>query len=139
MKYQSLLATGLYSPDPAQHRLALHLQKIYHRLKDYSPSAEYQTRLQAISQALDKSKTEDRSGSLAVESYLIRRNPLFSRFFSCNKDLDTLALTRVLTFYEKAININFLRGFFLSGEVEMKKSMLLNLLIDGLPISRKKR
>lgn len=139
VKYQSLLATGLYSPDPAQHRLALHLQKIYHRLKDYSPSAEYQTRLQAISQALDKSKTEDRSGSLAVESHPIRRNPLFSRFFSRNEGPDTLALTRVLTSHEEAININSPRGLFLSGEVGTGKSMLLDLLVDGLPTSRKRR
>ncbi|RYP44445.1 hypothetical protein DL768_009092 [Monosporascus sp. mg162] len=139
VKYQSLLATGLYSPDPAQHRLAIHLQKIYHRLKDYSPSVEYRTRLKSISQALDRSKTEDRSKSLATESHPIRRNPLFSRFFSRTEGPDTLALTRVLTSHEEAIDIDSPRGLFLSGEVGTGKSMLLDLLADGLPTSRKRR
>ncbi|RYP64331.1 hypothetical protein DL770_009220 [Monosporascus sp. CRB-9-2] len=139
VKYQSLLATGLHSPDPAQHRLAIHLQKIYHRLKDYSPSVEYRTRLKAIGQALDRSKTEDRSGSLAIESHPIRRNPLFSRFFARAEGPDTLALTRVLTSHEEAIAIDSPRGLFLSGEVGTGKSMLLDLLADGLPTSRKRR
>ncbi|RYP34528.1 hypothetical protein DL767_004240 [Monosporascus sp. MG133] len=139
VKYQSLLATGLYSPDPAQHRLAIHLQKIYHRLKDYSPSVEYRTKLKAIGQALDRSKTEDRSKSLAIESHPIRRNPLFSRFFARTEGPDTLALTRVLTSHEEAIAIDSPRGLFLSGEVGTGKSMLLDLLADGLPTSRKRR
>lgn len=139
VKYQSLLSTGLYSPDPAQHRLAIHLQKIYHRLKDYSPSIEYQTRLKAIRRALEQSKGEDRSKSLAVESHPIRRNPLFARFFARTEGPDTLSLTRVLTSHEEAISIDSPQGLFLSGEVGTGKSMLLDLLAEGLPTSRKRR
>ncbi|KAI0873747.1 AFG1-like ATPase-domain-containing protein [Hypoxylon argillaceum] len=139
VKYQSLLATGLCSPDADQHRLALHLQKVYHRLKDYSPSIEYRIRLRALTNALNDSKEDSQSQKLAAESHPIRRNPLFARFFARNKSRDTLALTRVLTSYEEAIHIDSPQGLFLSGEVGTGKSMLLDLLAEGLPTSRKRR
>ncbi|ETS81445.1 hypothetical protein PFICI_06447 [Pestalotiopsis fici W106-1] len=143
VKYQSLLATGLCAPDPAQHRLAIHLQKIYLRLKDYSPSEEYRTRLQTLQDALDESRPKRVEGAreLAVESHPIRRNPFFARFFARNEPTReaTLALTRVLQSHEAAISINSPQGLFLSGEVGTGKSMLLDLLADGLPTSRKKR
>ncbi|KAK5628770.1 hypothetical protein RRF57_004485 [Xylaria bambusicola] len=139
VKYQSLLATGYCSPDPAQHRLAIHLQKVYHRLKDYSPSTEYRTRLRAVTNALNGSKGDDKSQLLAVESHPIRRNPLFARFFARAQGRDTLALTRVLASHEEAIHIDSPQGLFLSGEVGTGKSMLLDLLVEGLPTSRKRR
>lgn len=140
MKYQSLLATGSYCPDPAQHRLAIHLQKIYKRLKDYSPSIEYGTRLKAISSTLDESRrSREDSSRLAAANHPIRGNPLFARFFARTEDRDSLALTKVLAGHEAAIQIDSPRGLFLSGEVGTGKSMLLDLLADGLPTSRKKR
>ncbi|KAI1207368.1 AFG1-like ATPase-domain-containing protein [Annulohypoxylon truncatum] len=141
VKYQSLLAAGTCSPDAAQHRLAIHLRKIYHRLKDYSPSSDYRTRLKEITDALDRTKKKDgdESCTLAVESHPIWRNPLFARFFERNERKDTLALIKVLTSHEEAIQINSPRGLFLSGEVGTGKSMLLDLLAEGLPTSRKKR
>ncbi|KAI1453688.1 AFG1-like ATPase-domain-containing protein [Annulohypoxylon moriforme] len=141
VKYQSLLATGTCSPDAAQHRLAIHLRKVYHRLKDYSPSSEYRTRLKAITDALDrtKEKGDDESRTLAVEHHPIWRNPLFARFSKRNERKDTLALIKILTSHEEAIQINSPRGLFLSGEVGTGKSMLVDLLAEGLPTSRKKR
>ncbi|KAI0881653.1 AFG1-like ATPase-domain-containing protein [Annulohypoxylon maeteangense] len=140
VKYQSLLATGTCSPDAAQHRLAIHLRKVYHRLKDYSPSSEYRTRLKAITDALDRTKRdEDESRTLAVASHPIWRNPLFARFSGRNERKDTLALIKSLTSHEEAIQINSPRGLFLSGEVGTGKSMLVDLLAEGLPTSRKKR
>ncbi|KAI6092028.1 AFG1-like ATPase-domain-containing protein [Hypoxylon rubiginosum] len=141
VKYQSLLAIGICSPDPAQHRLAIHLQKVYNRLKDYSPSAEYRTRLRAITNALNQNnkKDVDASLTLATESHPIRRNPLFARFFARSQSKDTLALIKVLAGYEEAIQIDSPQGLFLSGEVGTGKSMLLDLLADGLPTSRKRR
>ncbi|KAI0439323.1 AFG1-like ATPase-domain-containing protein [Xylaria telfairii] len=127
VKYQSLLATGRCCPDPAQHRLAVHLQKVYHRLKDYSPSVEYRTRLRAITNALNNSKGGDQSQQLAASSHPIRQGR------------DTLALTRVLAGHEGAIHVDSPQGLFLSGEVGTGKSMLLDLLAEGLPTSRKRR
>ncbi|KAI8625732.1 AFG1-like ATPase [Xylariaceae sp. FL1651] len=139
VKYQSLLATGFCCPDPAQHRLAIHLQKVYHRLKDYTPSVEYRTRLKAITRALDESRKEDHSQILAIDRHPIRCNPLFARFFAGTQGRDTLALTRVFTSHEEAIHIDSPQGLFLSGEVGTGKSMLLDLLAEGLPTSHKRR
>ncbi|CCC13039.1 hypothetical protein SMACR_06182 [Sordaria macrospora] len=142
VKYNALIATGSCSPDAAQHRLAHHLQKLYVRLKDYTPSQEYQSRLQQITKALDsarKEDVEDEETQLAVRSHPIRRNPLFAKFFSKAEDRDTLALTRVLTSHQAALHIDSPRGLFLSGEVGTGKSMLLDLLAEGLPTHRKKR
>ncbi|KAI1160372.1 AFG1-like ATPase-domain-containing protein [Nemania serpens] len=143
VKYQSLLATGSCSPDPAQHRLAVHLRKVYHRLKDYTPSVEYRTRLREITNALNSSKQghdDTRSQQLAVDGHPIRRNPLFARFFAGRtRSKDALALTRVLAGHEEAIRIDSPQGLFLSGEVGTGKSMLLDLLAEGLPTSRKRR
>ncbi|KAK2069571.1 hypothetical protein P8C59_004135 [Phyllachora maydis] len=97
VKYQTLVSTGVYTPDLAQHRLAHHLQKLYLRLRDYSPAPEQRRRLQQIAQAVSI-KTQDAA--------LEMRSP---------------------------------RGLFLSGEVGTGKSMLLDLLAEGLPNHRKKR
>jgi len=50
--YRTLQALKQIDTDPAQHRLCQVLQKIYYRLKDYSPQSEYGSRLNAISQAI---------------------------------------------------------------------------------------
>lgn len=139
VKYNALLATGTYAPDPAQHRLAHHLQKLYLRLKDYQPPTEYKSRLRQLTQAIDDAKGNE-TDQLAVSSHPIRRNPIFSRFFrSTEGPRDTLALTRVLTSQQAALDVDSPKGLFLSGEVGTGKSMLLDLLADGLPTSRKRR
>ncbi|KAH8887758.1 hypothetical protein GQ53DRAFT_749448 [Thozetella sp. PMI_491] len=138
VKYNSLIATGVCSPDPAQRRLAHHLQKLYLELKDYVPAPEYRTRLREITNAIN---SERRNGinDLATESHPIRRNPLFARFFHKTEGRGSLALTRVLDSQQAAAQIDSPKGLFLSGEVGTGKSMLLDLLADGLPTSRKKR
>lgn len=139
IKYTSLIATGVYHPDVAQYRLAHHLQKMYLRLKDYTPATEYRARLQQIDKIIGPAKTTDNTRELASPTHPIRRNPLFSRFFQTNETGDSLALTRVLTSHQAALHINSPRGMFLSGEVGTGKSMLIDLLAEGLPTNRKKR
>lgn len=139
VKYNALLATGTFAPDPAQHRLAHHLQKLYLRLKDYQPPTEYRTRLRQLTQAIDGAR-ENETEQLAVKSHPIRRNPLLAKFFrSTEGPRDRLALTRVLTSHQAALDVDSPKGLFLSGEVGTGKSMLLDLLADGLPTSRKRR
>lgn len=139
VKYNSLLATGTFAPDPAQHRLAHHLQKIYLRLKDYQPPTEYRTRLRQLTVAIDGAR-ENETEQLAVRSHPIRRNPIFAKFFrSTEGPQDRLALTRVLTSHQAALDVDSPKGLFLSGEVGTGKSMLLDLLAEGLPTSRKRR
>jgi predicted ATPase len=138
VKYTSLIATGVYSPDAAQYRLAHHLQGVYTRLKDYTPSHEYKTRLQQITRAVGAAQATA-GESLASPTHPIRQNPLFARFFQRGDGRDTLALARVLTSYQAALHVDSPKGLFLSGEVGTGKSMLLDLLAEGLPTRRKKR
>jgi peroxisome-assembly ATPase len=139
VKYQSLVATGVYAPDPSQHRLARHLQRVYLRLKDYAPRREYRQILQQITE-LEKPSIESEP-VLAVKSHPIWRNPLFKRLFSGaqGKGRDSLSLIRVLTNHEAALQVDSPTGLFLSGEVGTGKSMLLDLLSGGLPTERKRR
>ncbi|KAK0616248.1 AFG1-like ATPase-domain-containing protein [Immersiella caudata] len=139
VKYNSLIATGVCLPDASQYRLAHHLRKLYASLKDYSPSQEYRSRLRQISQAVAKSRKDDEDHSLASPSHPIRRNPLFARFFQKPESKESVELVRVLTSHQAALHADSPKGLFLSGEVGTGKSMLLDLLAEGLPTHRKKR
>ncbi|KAF4972359.1 hypothetical protein FZEAL_9608 [Fusarium zealandicum] len=142
VKYQTQVAAGLYAPDPAQHRLARHLHKIYLRVKDYSPQAEYRQRLRQVARLTEpktKKEEEDDRNILALRNHSIWRNPLFKHLLTTPEGRESMALTRVLTNHESAIEIDSPKGLFLSGEVGTGKSMLLDLLADGLPTERKRR
>ncbi|KAI1009407.1 hypothetical protein LB504_003622 [Fusarium proliferatum] len=143
VKYQAHVAAGLYAPDPSQHRLARHLHKVYTRIKDYSPQAEYRQRLSQVArltEAKPKEEAKDDSQNiLALRNHSIWRNPLFRHLLSTPEGKESLALTRTLTNHESAIEIDSPRGLFLSGEVGTGKSMLLDLLAEGLPTERKRR
>ncbi|PTB68053.1 mitochondrial ATPase [Trichoderma citrinoviride] len=144
VKYQSLVAAGIYSPDPAQHRLARHLHKVYARIKDYSPQADYRQRLDQVARLIEPKKKpsqeeETGEGLLALRHHAIWRNPLFKHLLSTPEGRESLALTRVLTNHQTAIDIDSPKGLFLSGEVGTGKSMLLDLLAEGLPTQKKKR
>lgn len=130
--YRALLSTKTIDPDPAQHRLALKLQELYHRLKDYSPQTEYGARLKALSTAVHDKPNREEDRTVAVPGHPLRRNPLFAHLFR-KKEQDTLALTRVLTNHEAAMGLDSPRGLLLHGEVGTRKSMLLDLLADSLP------
>lgn len=142
VRYQTHVASGFYSPDPSQHRLARHLHKIYTRIKDYSPQTEYRQRLQQIARLTERKPTEEEDDDgtmLARRNHSIWRNPLFKHLLTTPEGKESVALTRVLTNHEAAIEINSPKGLFLSGEVGTGKSMLLDLLADGLPTERKRR
>lgn len=75
-----------------------------------------------------------------MRSHPIRRNPLFAKFFRQTEGPDDkFALTRVLTSHQAALDVDSPKGLFLSGEVGTGKSMLIDLLADGLPTTRKRR
>jgi len=135
--YRTLLALKQIRPDPAQHRLAFQLQKLYYRLKDYNPELEYRHRLDEITRTVQQaSSASTHNGS--------QQRPQNARLFSSiwssiSRDPSTLALTRTIPMQESAISIKSPRGMLLYGEVGRGKSMLLDLLADSLPSCKKKR
>lgn len=141
VKYQSMIATGILSPDPAQHRLALHLRVLYNRIKDYSPHHDYSQRIGQARALIEPQQPDENTGEsiLAIRTHSIWRNPFFKHLLSTPEGQHSLALTKVLANYEEAINIDSPKGLFLSGEVGTGKSMLLDMLSDGLPTHRKRR
>jgi peroxisome-assembly ATPase len=130
--YRTLIATNKLKPDPAQHRLALHLQKLYYRLKDYSPEISYRTRLDQIARSFpstppQQASRETRNGTIQrLRSLFSRPSPL-------------LALTRSTPLHDSALGIDSPQGLMLHGEVGRGKSLLLDLLYSSLPSSKKRR
>ncbi|KAL8914462.1 MAG: hypothetical protein Q9171_000967 [Xanthocarpia ochracea] len=136
--YRALLATQKIDHDPAQHRLALHLQKLYHRLKDYEPALDYKYELGRISEAVRESSSEpERIYSQPAENG--RPRSLFSLHREQKEHTDVLALTRKLTNHESAARLQSPQGLLLYGEVGTGKSMLIDLLAECLPNRKKRR
>ena len=133
--YRSLLATKRIQPDQGQHRLAIHLQKLYNRLKDYEPKVEYRHELHRLTSVLEKSRVV--SGSEPGNGH--PPGSILSSLRGRKLGVDTLALARRLTDYESAVNLQSPQGLLLHGEVGTGKSMLIDLLASSLPSSRKRR
>lgn len=138
--YRTLLATRKIDPDPAQHRLALHLQKVYNRLEPYNPEIDYHHRLDQIHQAVEKPLL---SSAKTGSNFDARDHGTFDGIFSSlrarSTDGDTLAITKQLTSHESAMNIQSPQGLLLYGDVGTGKSMLIDLLADCLPAQKRRR
>ncbi|KAL8779529.1 MAG: hypothetical protein Q9213_006898 [Squamulea squamosa] len=136
--YRALLATRKLDPDPAQHRLALHLQKLYRRLKDYEPAVDYKYGLDRINDAVGGTcVVPEKQHKQPAENG--RRTSIFSRHRAQKAHADALALTRKLTSHESAVRLQSPQGFLLYGEVGTGKSMLIDLFADCLPTRKKRR
>ncbi|KAL9089926.1 MAG: hypothetical protein Q9159_002283 [Coniocarpon cinnabarinum] len=136
--YRSLLSTNRIRPDPAQHRLALHFQTLYHRLKDYEPIAQYGSKLQQLQKTLGSTPANPAPGT----DHDVPRQGIFSSFFEDRTGSSTsssLALTKVLTSHEEAMKIDSPKGLLLHGEVGTGKSMLVDLFAECLPTRKKRR
>ena len=137
--YRALLATKRIDPDPAQHRLALHLQRLYYRLKDYQPETDFSHRLDQINRLVknpvtDPAEVEERNGQNSG-----KRPGILSSLRAQKEKAHALALTRRLTSHESAVQLQSPQGLLLYGEVGTGKSLLVDLLADCLPNRKKKR
>ncbi|KAI4235414.1 MAG: hypothetical protein L6R40_006456 [Gallowayella cf. fulva] len=138
--YRTLLATKRIDPDPAQHRLALHLQKLYHRLKDYEPGLDYKYELDRTNDAVGHTPFSEpnRNQDKPAPNNGIGRN-IFSTIREHKQHAEALALTRKLTDHQSAVQLQSPLGLLLYGEVGTGKSMLLDLVFDCLPNRKKRR
>ncbi|KAL8871261.1 MAG: hypothetical protein Q9174_002872 [Haloplaca sp. 1 TL-2023] len=140
ISYRALLATKKIEPDPAQHRLALHLQKLYHRLKDYEPNVDYKYQIDRLKHIVGKPPPTDQVGeSHGKPTASGRRRGLLSSFLEEKAKVEALALTRKLTDHESAVKLQSPQGLLLYGEVGTGKSMLIDLLAECLPNRKKRR
>lgn len=112
---------------------ALHLQKLYDRLKDYEPTVEYKHRLDQISRAVNSQNVSPSSPSS------IGQRGIWQSLLAQKEKRDSVALTRVLTSHEAALNLDSPKGLMLHGEVGTGKSMLIDLFADCLPNRKKAR
>jgi protein AFG1 len=132
VKYRSLIQTRAIARDPSQHRLAIHLQKLYDRLKDYEPEIDYGKRLDQITRAVG-----DRNNASEITSQ--PRRASWRAMLAGKQERDSLALTRKLTSHENAMQLQSPKGLMLHGEVGTGKSMLIDLFADCLPNKKKRR
>ena len=138
MLYRALLATKQIDPDPAQHRLALHLQKLYYRLKDYEPEIDFGDRLNQLNRIAKKPKSLASQGDGTQDDNGGRKGVL-SSLRSQKEKGNAMALTRRMTSHEAAISLQSPQGLLLYGEVGTGKSLLVDLLADCLPNRKKRR
>ena len=136
--YRSFLALKRIDPDPAQHRLAIHLHKLYNRLLDYEPRVEYSQRLEELSRTV---RGYTGVPALTQDAPLPSSSSISAMISFGKKDQgpETLALTRKLTNYEAAIQIDSPQGLLIHGGVGTGKSMLIDMLASSLPSDKKRR
>lgn len=138
--YRALIATHRIEPDPAQHRLALHLQKLYHRLKDYEPEIDFSHRIEQLTRIANR-----QAGGLnhvhgqPQSGVAKQRKGIFGSLQEQKQKTEATALTRRLTEPESAIQLQSPQGLLLYGEVGTGKSLLVDILADCLPNRKKRR
>ncbi|OCK78062.1 hypothetical protein K432DRAFT_418228 [Lepidopterella palustris CBS 459.81] len=125
--YRALLATHRILPDPSQHRLALHLQMLYEKLIDYEPTLEYSHRLNQLSRAVGGHNAPSTPFNPAKTG----PRGIWSSLLAQKEKRHSLALTRVLTSHEAALQLNSPKALMLHGEVGTGKSMLIDLFADS--------
>ena len=137
--YRALLATKRIDPDPAQHRLALHLQKLYYRLKDYQPEVDFGHRLDQLNRLVKKDSEGPEYLQNGAQDKGKEPRGILSSLRGQKERADAMALTRRLTSHESAIQLQSPQGLLLYGEVGTGKSLLVDLLADCLPNRKKRR
>lgn len=99
---------------------------------------EYSKRLQQLSRAVDVNQD---ASSLSQNLHVNRfgRQGVWKSLLAQKEERDSVALTRVLTDHEQAMQLQSPKGFMLHGEVGTGKSMLIDLFQECLPNRKKRR
>ena len=137
--YRSLLATKQIEPDPAQHRFAIHLQRVHERLRDYYPEIDFRERLQHVRSLIGNASPQVATAASQRDDVNLAKSGLWSSWRNRSRNLEATALTRSLTDQSSAAELNSPQGLLLHGEVGTGKSLLLELLGECLPSDRVQR
>ncbi|KAG5366015.1 putative ATPase N2B [Yarrowia sp. B02] len=132
--YQNKVASGELKADEAQLRVAAELQKLYHRLKDYTPPEDFHRKVSALQAQLLEIEKEA-AGEDMTSSQIKKKaaKPWYK------PDLKSMEMVKTLTDEEELINFNSPQGLLIHGEVGCGKSMLMDMFADSLPHQSKKR
>lgn len=130
--YQNKVASGELKPDESQLRVAAELQKLYHRLKDYTPPQDFQRKVSALQAQLLEIEKE-----AAGEDVAATKKKAVKPWYK--PDLKSLEMVKTLTDEEELINFPSPQGLLIHGEVGCGKSMLMDMFADSLPHQSKKR
>lgn len=96
---------------------------------------EYSKRLQQLSRAVDGAPSSRESPHINR----FGKRGVWTSLLAQKAQRDSLALTRVLTDHEQAMQLQSPKGFMLHGEVGTGKSMLIDLFQECLPNRKKRR
>ena len=104
-------------------------------MKDFEPAIEYSERLQQLTKFTENTvpeklrKRRERHGLARI----------WGAYSAFREQKNSLALTRVLTDYEAALQLKSPKGLLVHGDVGTGKSMLIDLFADSLPNRKKRR
>ncbi|KAK5073778.1 hypothetical protein LTR64_007084 [Lithohypha guttulata] len=115
--YRALIATRRIRPDPAQHRLALELQNLYYRLKDYDPEVEYRWRLERAAKVSRKSADGAQRKPVYEPEPGSKRFSMSSILGLDERTASMMALIRTIPVHDSAMDIDSPQGMLLYGEV----------------------
>ncbi|KAH3668284.1 hypothetical protein OGAPHI_002038 [Ogataea philodendri] len=130
--YRAAVASGTLQADVHQHRAALEFQKLYFRLRDYTPN-DKELQINNLVRQLEERYTE-KNTSLLYRAIGYRQ--FWGGKIPANERKD---LVEVLTDEEEIYKISAPQGLLVNGEVGCGKSMLLNTFAESLPVKGKLR
>ena len=117
----------------------MHLQKLYDRLIDYEPTVEYSNRLQQLTRAVASDQNAATGAPEDGRTNRFGRRGVWTSLLAEKEKRESVALTRVLTSHDEAMQLQSPKGLMLHGEVGTGKSMLIDLFQECLPNRKKRR
>lgn len=134
--YQSYVHLGVLEKDEMQLRTIKELQKLYHKLIDYQPPDELQTKISLLLRKIEIKHAEEWANMekkpLPLKLSAVKN--LFSNPHSEKKEL-----IRIVTDEEELHNFNSPHGLLINGEVGCGKTMLVDIFATSLPHKSKMR
>ncbi|CDR37996.1 CYFA0S01e19988g1_1 [Cyberlindnera fabianii] len=121
--YQSQVKRGILQSDADQLRAAVALQKLYHRVRDYTPPEATQLEIKRVVSRLEHQ----------------HRDPVSSAWAARRRHTKSQELVKVLSDVEELADFPSPHGLLINGDVGTGKSMLMDMFAQSLPKQSKQR